>query len=174
MSFKPLIAAALALLVSACVDEPSQGHNSSQTRPVAQAAAKPCVVPADVSANAAEMVNRVNAERGKAGLRAVALSGPAIKVAQAFACETSVRRDISHRGNDGSNAGSRLMRTGIRLRVVAENTATGYITADKAIAAWMASSGHRNNILTPEVTLAGVGQAMGAYPTWVLILYAPR
>jgi uncharacterized protein YkwD len=68
----------------------------------------------------------------------------------------------------------RLAHVGINIWVAAENTANGYTTVDRTMAAWMASAGHRDNILTPEVTQIGVGQALGSYPTWVLILFKPR
>lgn len=167
MSFNPLMTAALGIFLAGCGDDLAV----MQTGAAASAA---CPIPSALAANTAQLLSMVNSERSAAGLRPVALSGTATQVAQAYACETAARRDISHIGSDGSNAGTRLMRTGIQLREVAENTANGYTSPGKTMAAWMASPGHRENILTPDVTLAGVGQTDGAYPTWVLILYVPR
>lgn len=39
-----------------------------------------------------------------------------------------------------------------------ENVACGYPDAQAVVAAWMASSGHRRNILNPKFTAMGIGQ----------------
>jgi uncharacterized protein YkwD len=101
------------------------------------------------------------------------LSKPATSAAQSYACEIAARRDISHVGTDGSTVSDRLRRVGVTIRFVAENTAFGYTSLDKTMAAWMASPGHRRNILSSDVTYMGFGQAEGPYPTWVLDLYTP-
>jgi uncharacterized protein YkwD len=49
-----------------------------------------------------------------------------------------------------------------------ENIAGGYPTADAVVAGWMASPGHRANILSPRFTEMGVGRvtAAGTYGTY--------
>ena len=168
MFFKPLIVAALPLFLAGHPDVTSTVQNV----PTLVSGVK-CATPAAAAANAAALRDMINAARAKAGIAPVALSPRATKAAQAFACEISARRNIDHIGNDGSNVADRLARVGVRVSVVAENTADRFTTPAKAMAAWMASTGHRNNILTPEATQMGIGQAEGDYPTWVLVLYAP-
>ena len=182
LSRKPLLTAFLAILLSACVAEtvppqggPAQGDpaQGDPAQATSAAAGGTCTTPAAASANAAKILTLVNQARREAGLRPVVLSAPVTRVSQAFACEISLRHDISHRGNDGSTIMSRLARIGIVAGSVAENTADGYATPERTFAAWMDSSGHRGNILSPEMTQIGVGQAEGAYPTWVLDLFTP-
>ncbi len=52
------------------------------------------------------------------------------------------------------------------LRAVAENVAWGYPTGASVTAAWLASPGHRTNLLNPGSTLIGVGAAQGADGRW--------
>jgi uncharacterized protein YkwD len=169
MSCRPLVTALFAVLLTGCVEQSVAIPDATASAARAGATNGGCTAPAQ----AARLLPLVNLERRKAGLAAVALSDRASAAAQAFACEIAARRDISHTGNDGSNVADRLARVGIAVSFVAENSADGYTTPEQAIAAWMESPGHRRNILSAEVTMMGVGQAAGAYPTWVLDLYAP-
>lgn len=50
---------------------------------------------------------------------------------------------------------SRIL-TGCSATRAAENLARGYSTADRTVAAWMASPGHRANILDAKLTRIGV------------------
>jgi uncharacterized protein YkwD len=51
---------------------------------------------------------------------------------------------------------------------VAENLARGYTTADRTVAAWMASPGHRANILDPRLTRCSVA-AVYARGQWTVV-----
>jgi uncharacterized protein YkwD len=46
---------------------------------------------------------------------------------------------------------------GCKVSRVAENIARGKVSADRMVAAWMASPGHRKNILNPLLTRVGTG-----------------
>ena len=61
----------------------------------------------------------------------------------------------------------KMMRAfGISYRTAGENIARGQRSAAEVVAAWMASSGHRANILNASFTKIGVGYvAEGGY--WV-------
>ena len=50
----------------------------------------------------------------------------------------------------------------------AENMARGAVTADAVVAMWMASSGHRANILDSRLTQIGVG-AVYARGQWTVV-----
>jgi uncharacterized protein YkwD len=54
---------------------------------------------------------------------------------------------------------------GCNARVAAENLASGNVSADRVVAAWMASPGHRANILDGRLTRIGVG-AIYAHGKW--------
>ena len=63
---------------------------------------------------------------------------------------------MSHIGGDGSRFTDRLHAAGYP-RPGAENIAFGQRTAARVVADWMASSGHRRNILNCAYTTIGVG-----------------
>ena len=62
----------------------------------------------------------------------------------------------SHERPDGSNVTAIAAQYGYSYRVLGENLAKGQPTETEAIAAWMASEGHRANILG-NYTKMGVG-----------------
>ena len=64
---------------------------------------------------------------------------------------------VGHTGTDGSDLGGRLDLFGYFWMVAGENVAAGYANPAAMVAGWMASSGHRANMLDPEFTEAGVG-----------------
>jgi uncharacterized protein YkwD len=57
--------------------------------------------------------------------------------------------------------------SGCRARVAAENLARGNVGADRIVAAWMASPGHRANILDGRLTRIGVA-AVYARGQWTV------
>ncbi|SFK18263.1 Uncharacterized conserved protein YkwD, contains CAP (CSP/antigen 5/PR1) domain [Cellulomonas sp. KH9] len=133
---------------------------SPQPQPAAQPpaapAAQPPAAPADAaSALAAEIVTLTSAERTAAGLPTLAVSGCATEqaVARATLLVTQGRFEHDPLGPvlEACSAGT-----------VGENLSLGYPTAQGAVAGWMASPGHRENILRPAYTQIGVGCASGA------------
>jgi uncharacterized protein YkwD len=96
-------------------------------------------------------------------------------MAQKHACDNAAAQSISHVGSDGATLPERLRREGLRVRHAAENTGLGFATPQAAMAFWMGSPGHRANILAPEATQIGIGQADGgARPTWVVNFIRPK
>ena len=111
----------------------------------------------------------MNAELAKAGLQPLVLSTAISEVAHAYACEASARQDIGHVGSDGSKVSERLRRGGITASMVSENNALFYRTPDEAMAGWMDSPPHRENILRPNARNVGIGQAAeGLAAVWVV------
>lgn len=133
-----------------------------------------CPRPVRAAAAQAEVLSRINAERRAKGLATLRASARLSRVAQAHACDNAPRRSISHTGSDGSDLGQRLRREGYQFATAAENTGLGFDSPTRAMALWMASSGHRSNILNPSVTELGVGMADGPRPAWVLVMARPR
>ncbi|HEU0069735.1 MAG TPA: CAP domain-containing protein [Alphaproteobacteria bacterium] len=90
---------------------------------------------------------------------------------------------LSHRGSDGSDLGQRLREAGYVFRTAAENLAAGIADPAKVVSLWMASDGHRRNILTADFREAGMAQVRstltpggsrgGPQDVWVLVLAAP-
>lgn len=138
--------------------------------------APPCAPDEGAAAARAELLSRLNAARGAQGLGPLAASARLDAIAQGHACDIAARGSVSHIGADGSDLPTRLARGGYRHGVAAENTGRGYTTAEAAVAGWLASPGHRANILHPRLREAGLGLARGADGRrhWVLLLAEPR
>jgi uncharacterized protein YkwD len=127
-----------------------------------------CPVPARAAGHATKLLELMNEERSRVGLAPLVLSPAISAVSQAFACENAARQEIGHEGSDGSSLSERLRRGGISASMVAENNASFYKTPEAAMAAWMASAHHRENILRPNARAVGVGLADGAEAVWVV------
>ena len=95
-----------------------------------------------------EVVRQVNLERAKRGLGALKVSAELSRAARIRANE--ITRKFSHTRPDGT-----VWRT-VSSAAYGENIAMGQRTADKVMAAWMTSSGHRANILRASYGSIGV------------------
>ena len=107
---------------------------------------------------AAEAVaSLVNAARQDAGLSELELDADLCAAAQARAQE--IAQSFSHTRPDGSSCFTILEEFGISYRAAGENIAAGYPTPAEVVAGWMASDGHRANILSEDFTQMGLGYA---------------
>jgi len=99
------------------------------------------------------------------------LYAAATAAAQAHAADMAAHDELRHAGSDGSSAGTRLQRAGVAPTAWAENIAAGYRDGATVAAAWMASPGHRRNMVG-DYRSAGVGVAASTSgtPYWVLVL----
>lgn len=95
-----------------------------------------------------EVVRQVNLERARRGLGVLRVSVELSRAARIRANE--ITRRFSHTRPDGG-----AWRT-VSSAAYGENIAMGQRTADKVMAAWMTSSGHRANILRPSYGSIGV------------------
>ena len=101
-----------------------------------------------VAPNAQSVVNQVNRERAKQGLNALRIDPALTAAAQIRARE--IVEWFSHTRPDGTRWST------VSSRAYGENIAKGQKTADKVMAAWMSSSGHRANILRANYGSIGV------------------
>ena len=135
-----------------------------------------CAVPIYQNRIAAEVGQYLNAHRKANGLPRLKFDRKVSRSAQNQACDMSVRGYFSHRGQDGSKPKTRLRRTGCKAGRVAENIAVGQKNARDVMQEWMASPGHRKNMLiNPGIDRFGIGIADSgnAYShgyVWVLVL----
>ena len=120
-----------------------------------------CSTPAGADLLRHETLLRINQERGRAGLTALRPSPLLDRVAQRHACDNAYHNRLSHTGSDGSHFGERIMRAGYSYRRANENVAIGYHDAASVVAAWMHSSGHRQNVLDRGTHEVGLGLARG-------------
>ncbi|PWR11859.1 hypothetical protein DKT68_04620 [Micromonospora acroterricola] len=127
-----------------------------------------------VSAQAREVVDLVNAERAKAGCKALSIDDKLMTAAQRHSQDQADHQNMSHTGSDGSDAGVRLDRVGYTWRTYGENVAWNQKTPAAVMDAWMNSSGHRANILNCAFTEIGVGIASSNGPYWTQVFAAPR
>ncbi|NND73849.1 MAG: CAP domain-containing protein, partial [Ilumatobacter sp.] len=115
--------------------------------------------PAPTAAEQA-VLDRTNAERSQRSLAPLAYHPDLAAAAEMHGLDQRHKPcgngSLSHTGTDGSNTGDRIARTGLRVRTWAENIACNFETAEAVVAAWMASPGHRANILNPRMTHLGV------------------
>lgn len=139
--------------------------------PMLPAVAAACSMPGNLSALRADLVQRVNAERRKAGLPALSLSGQLSEAAQGHACDNARRDKLTHRGSDGSSFGQRIKRTGYSYRTANENVGVGMRDPANAVQWWMNSAQHRDNILSRRTREMGVGIAYstGKRSHWVFV-----
>ncbi|WP_281983906.1 CAP domain-containing protein [Thalassorhabdomicrobium marinisediminis] len=115
---------------------------------------------------AGAFVAMLNAARTAQGRGAVTEDSRLTRAAQAHAQDMATRGYFSHRSPNGATFTDRARAAGYGC-VAAENIAAGQRTEAEVMAEWMASAGHRRNILLPAATEFGFGRS-GTY--WVLML----
>ncbi|EHR53771.1 uncharacterized protein with SCP/PR1 domains [Saccharomonospora marina XMU15] len=121
--------------------------------------------PAEPADAVAEVVALVNQERARAGCAAVHVDSSLATAAQRHSDDMARRDYLSHTSPDGVRFDERIEEAGYSSPA-AENIAMGLSSADAVMDAWMASDGHRGNILNCDITAIGVGlNASGWYWT---------
>ncbi len=110
---------------------------------------------------------QLNDFRESAGVQVVLENGVLNDIAQDHAEDQVLNGYVSHTDLSGGTAGDRAIAAGYNYEVLAENIAQGFVAEDEVLDAWMASPGHRANILDARVDEFGVGREE---TTWVLLL----
>jgi uncharacterized protein YkwD len=161
-----MLAAAIVGLVAA----PSNTSAAPATVPpvVSVLAPRPAYYATDVQ-------NFVNAYRRRAGVAPVSLSWQLNNAAVAHAKDMARRRYMSHVGSDGSNAGTRISRTGYRWWIWGENVAAGQVTASQVVWSWLNSPSHKAIMLDRRYRHMGLGRAVASDGTayWCLVFASP-
>jgi uncharacterized protein YkwD len=164
------VGAALVIGLPGAVNAQPQG---SPEQPIAirSAAVKPLVL-----TTADKCTAIANAERKKAGLRALVQHRTVNAVALAHSKYQASINKMTHTGKGGSSAGTRLTAAGYRWRTWGENVAYGYADCAAVLRGWMNSPGHKANILNRNFTHIGIGVAKAANGRlyWTMVLSAPR
>lgn len=101
---------------------------------------------------AQSVLDLVNIERRKAGVKPLVLSDELMRAAAVRSQE--ITKVFSHTRPDGTSFTSIVSRHGRRI---GENIAGGYQTPEDVVDGWMHSEGHRKNILHPDFIELGVG-----------------
>ncbi|WP_353713522.1 CAP domain-containing protein [Arthrobacter sp. K5] len=102
----------------------------------------------EIDAAIAQILRETNAERAKAGLNPLVLTPKINAVAQSWSEQMAAKKSMTHNPGYSSGIPQPWLRAG-------ENVGHGYTTST-IVGAWMASEGHRNNILG-DFTHIGLG-----------------
>ena len=158
--WKTIAAASLSLILAGCT-------SVSLVSP--EYAARP-VQPLNPQSALAE-INAFRAENGRAPL----VLDARLSSAAAMQSQDQARRHrIGHHGSDESRPKDRAARAGFRAKIASENVASGQKSFSDAMYYWERSSGHRENLLRPNVSAAGMAmaQADSGRAYWTLVLGA--
>lgn len=126
------------------------------------------------------MLAQVNRYRVENGLPPLRFDERLARAALGHARDMADHDFFAHDGSDQSNSGVRARRAGYGWRAVGENIAGGLASPAGTVDEWMASEGHRHNMLNPVFRDAGIGHFYRADDNgkvryrhyWVLVLAA--
>lgn len=123
----------------------------------------PTAVAAPIAGSFTEMLN---GERAANGLGSLVPDARLARAAQAHARDMVAQDYFSHEGANGSRFTDRARAAGYSC-AAAENIAFGQRSEQAVLAEWMASPGHRRNILIRDAVQFGLGREGNM---WVLML----
>ncbi len=112
-----------------------------------------------VEARVLVQINKVRARNDLPPLRA---DRRLARAAVAHARDMADNDFFAHEGSDRTDSGVRARRAGYDWRAVGENIAGGLSSPEDTVADWMASAGHRQNMLNPVFRDAGIGYVFRA------------
>ena len=107
------------------------------------------------SAYAQEVLDLVNAERANAGLAPLTLDSSLNAAARVRAKEITTK--WGHTRPNGTKCTTAITDQGLSYSAASENISAGRWSASDVVNGWMASDGHRANILNPNYTKMGLG-----------------
>jgi uncharacterized protein YkwD len=116
-----------------------------------------------VSQRVLELVNAARGQAHRCGRQSFSATTPLRlsvalgNAALAHSLDMATHNYFEHAGADGSTPAARVTRAGYAWRVVGENLAAGVATAEEAVAGWLQSPPHCQNLMDPRFTDMGVG-----------------
>lgn len=111
---------------------------------------------------AARVLELTNAERVNAGLAPLTLNPQLEDAAQMYSEVLASTGCFEHTCGPVPDFADRDAAAGYTdWTSLGENLAAGYPSPEAVVAGWMASQGHRDNILSPHFTETGIGVARG-------------
>jgi uncharacterized protein YkwD len=114
----------------------------------------------DVAAAEQRLLVLLNADRERAGLKALAWDERLAQVARGHSEDMLAGGFVGHISPRSGDPATRAARAGLRPQVLLENVARAY-SVGEAQRGLMQSPGHRRNCLSAEVTHAGIGLVLG-------------
>jgi uncharacterized protein YkwD len=130
---------------------------------------------ARVSAEAAEqdVLALVNRDRAAAGLGAVTWDAQLADIARAHSRDMADHDFVGHVSPRTGTALDRVHKGGLTPELILENVGRAY-SAQEVESGFMASPGHRANVVEPRATKLGVGVVLGAPVTGTIPLYVTQ
>jgi uncharacterized protein YkwD len=150
----------LSMAAALAISLPALAGTAASAAPIAETAAPPAAVlaavaaPADLASARERILAETNAARAAEGLPALTADADLDGIAQACSETQAANGAMAH-----CDTYYTLYPAG--WTAAAENVASGQ-TVDDVVDAWLASPGHRANILNPALTHLGIGYAVGS------------
>ncbi|MEQ1698862.1 MAG: CAP domain-containing protein [Ilumatobacteraceae bacterium] len=143
--------------------------------PLLRACAPPPPVSAPISVSQ-DCTALANNARTAAGLAPLTIDSKLTAAAEGHSTDQAKRKKMTHTGSNGSNAGQRITAAGYAWNTWGENVAAGQADCASVVSAWLASPGHRANILNPAMVHIGMGAVKGTNGViyWTMDLAKPR
>ena len=120
----------------------------------------------DASQFEQKVVDLVNQERQKQGLKPLTLNKKLSDVARAKSKDMMDKGYFDHNSPTYGSPFDMMKQFGIEYTTAGENIAKGQQSPEDVMNAWMNSDGHRKNILNPDFTEIGVGYVKGDTTYW--------
>ena len=132
--------------------------------PVSFVVASPTASTPSPDVTVARIVALTNAQRVQNGLAPLSVNVELTQAADLQSGNMAQLETMSHTlpGTATPDLASRAAAVGYQYSAMGENIAWNYADADAVVAGWMASPGHRANILNPKFTEIGVSVALSA------------
>lgn len=140
---------------------PSQPTQPNETPSQPQQPKPTPSTPASNSGFEQQVVELVNQERAKAGLKPLTYDAQLSQVARLKSQDMRDKNYFSHTSPTYGSPFDMMRNYGVSYRTAGENIAAGQSTPAQVVQAWMNSPGHRANILNSQYTHIGVGYAQG-------------
>ncbi|MBA3906803.1 MAG: CAP domain-containing protein [Pseudonocardiales bacterium] len=145
---------------AAALTAPTTSPTTTSPAPATVGAVAPTAITSANTSVAGQILRLVNAQRLKAGCRAVTLDSRLTAAAAGHASDMAVRNYFSHTSKSGATFVDRIEAQGYSAPK-SENIAAGQASVTAVMNAWIKSSGHRANILDCSATQMGAASAKG-------------
>ena len=136
----------------------------------------PDVLGAEVEIQPAQLLQEVNNERASEDLPALSIDQNLAYAAEAKARDMIANQYWAHESPSGVTPWKWVNESGYHYAYAGENLAKNFASAGSTVAAWMASEGHRRNVMHEYYTDAGFavvdGELDGENVTLVVALFA--
>ncbi|MCW2949281.1 MAG: transrane protein [Thermoleophilia bacterium] len=105
----------------------------------------------------ARVLQLINQERAKYGVGALTYNASLDRAAEGHAGQMATVHAMAHDGIGDGDPGERIRAQGFG-NAWGENVAVGQTSPEQVVAEWMASPGHKRNILDPNFRQSGISQ----------------